>query len=145
MPYYGLTFSTGFIALSYGSSTGGAPYYFATHSYPNVAFQTASGPATASRGGGKTFSLVQLYLGYDENGSGGKPYNPPVTVSVTGTFQGNPVASCAYDRIFDDLVGTIDNLALVTTPGCIGVDQIAITDHVGEVFYVDDMLVILNP
>ena len=71
------------------------------------------------------------------------PYSPIVNVSITGSFQGNAVASCAYNTIFNDPVAAVP-MTLVTTPGCIGVDQIAITDHLDEDFFVDDMQIILS-
>ena len=149
----GLLTATSYNAL--GGYAGPNTIPLMPHSPPNVAYHRtlasggSSGPVTASVAPNSTFSLVQFYLGYVENAayhgvSSGFSYDPPVTVSVTGTVLGVPVASCAYDHIFDDPPGSLLPMVLVTTPGCTGVDEISITDHTIENFYLDDMQFILS-
>ena len=145
--FFGLEFDDGFQTLASGQSANNIPNHPITltpHSPLNAGFQdplTGATVATIQKMDGSTFSLVQLYVGCVTTGA--LTFNPPVTVSITGSFQNVPIPACSYQVLFTGKAGTNNPPNLLSTPNCTAVDMITIDDGVGQNWYVDDLTVVV--
>ncbi|BDA46926.1 probable collagen alpha-5(VI) chain at N-terminal half [Coccomyxa sp. Obi] len=115
----------------------GGPYTITPQSPPNIAVWSPSTAATIQTAPGTvTFALNSVYVGAL---AGSSAPTSPFQVTIRGSLQNVTVATCSYT-----VIPTAGQLpTLVPTPACSDVDQIQISDNVGQYWFIDNLNVTL--